>query len=594
MKSHNLSLDLRSLALFRIAIALLLLADLWQRSHNLVAHYSDWGVLPRSALQQIYGATTWLSPYQWNGSPLFTFSLFALTALAYLALLVGFKTRWATFFSWGLLLALQNRNPLLGDIGDLIGRLMLFWALFLPLGARFSLDQALLKSHSALRIADSTQRVFSYATIAFILQLGFIYFFSALLKSRPSWIIDHTAIYYALRVDIFSTPLGTWLTGYPQFLKLLTPVVFYFELLGPMLLLFLSARTWPRTLLVLVFIAFHIGLGLFLSTTLLSCFSIVAWLPLFPSAFWNGLKSWRWFRLRQTLCVYYDADCAFCRHLTFLLCELLCLPASWNRSAQTDPQIQSEIKKHELFMVIDEQGKQWSGFRALLVLLETRSIFDALRLLLRRPLPLRIGEAFCRFVARRQVALSRFAASLRGQRPRLRLSWFEQGAVIACLIYITLWNVYNLEPRRFGRIFPSQLRTLALAMGINQRWGMFAPPTTKDGWMVVEAQQRDGKKVDPFREATPVSWQKPAFVSTVYPDSRWRKYVEGIASRARVRSTYRLYFARFLRQRWNQSHSPDQQILSMRIYYLEETNLLDGTNTPPRKILLASYNYPKG
>ena len=44
--------DLRSLAVLRLGIGLLLLHDLVQRSGDLVAHYTNFGVLPRTAMIQ--------------------------------------------------------------------------------------------------------------------------------------------------------------------------------------------------------------------------------------------------------------------------------------------------------------------------------------------------------------------------------------------------------------------------------------------------------------------------------------------------------------------------------------------------------------
>ena len=44
------SIDLRSLAAFRMALGVLLLADLVMRAQDLSAHYTDWGVLPRDIL----------------------------------------------------------------------------------------------------------------------------------------------------------------------------------------------------------------------------------------------------------------------------------------------------------------------------------------------------------------------------------------------------------------------------------------------------------------------------------------------------------------------------------------------------------------
>src|SRR5215210_7563587 len=45
-----LGADLRSLAAFRVALALLVLADLFNRARDLTAHYTDAGVMPRVSL----------------------------------------------------------------------------------------------------------------------------------------------------------------------------------------------------------------------------------------------------------------------------------------------------------------------------------------------------------------------------------------------------------------------------------------------------------------------------------------------------------------------------------------------------------------
>ncbi|MBC7865092.1 MAG: hypothetical protein IAF38_19110, partial [Bacteroidia bacterium] len=46
----NFALDLRSIALMRMALALVLMTDLIIRSTSLMAHYTDEGVLPLSTL----------------------------------------------------------------------------------------------------------------------------------------------------------------------------------------------------------------------------------------------------------------------------------------------------------------------------------------------------------------------------------------------------------------------------------------------------------------------------------------------------------------------------------------------------------------
>src|SRR5438270_677959 len=47
------SIDLRSLALFRVGLAILFFGDLFERVSNLSAQYTDIGVLPRSLLLRI-------------------------------------------------------------------------------------------------------------------------------------------------------------------------------------------------------------------------------------------------------------------------------------------------------------------------------------------------------------------------------------------------------------------------------------------------------------------------------------------------------------------------------------------------------------
>ena len=129
-------LDLRSLAIFRVGLGLLLLGDLAIRAGDLSAHYTDQGVLPRSALT----ARHYVSLHFLDGTADFQGALFVLAGLAALALLAGWRTRAATVVSWLLLMSLHARNPMILQGGDALLRLLLFWGMFLPLGARWSVD----------------------------------------------------------------------------------------------------------------------------------------------------------------------------------------------------------------------------------------------------------------------------------------------------------------------------------------------------------------------------------------------------------------------------------------------------------------------
>jgi hypothetical protein len=85
--------------------------------------------------------------------------------------------------------------------GDDMLRLLLFWAIFLPWGERYSIQK---KSSYA-------NHYFDWANIGYILLPVSVFFFSALLKTSPEWRTEGTALYYALSLDQIRMPGGTLL-----------------------------------------------------------------------------------------------------------------------------------------------------------------------------------------------------------------------------------------------------------------------------------------------------------------------------------------------------------------------------------------------
>jgi hypothetical protein len=269
------AVDLRSLALFRIAFALLILIDLAGRVQDLTAHYTDWGVLPREALNPALQSAR-LTLHAMGGSPEFVVALFAVQFLAAGLLLVGYRTRWAAFVSWILLVSLQHRNWHVLNGGDIFLRSMLMWGLFLPLGARWSWDAL------RARPPDSTGKISSVAGAALLLQVWIVYFFSAVLKWQdPSW-HDGTAVYYALALDTHATAFGKSLLAYPTLLRVLTHATLWFELIGSCLLFFPFRNAFFRLALVFGFWIFQTGLGLTLELGLFPWVSAAAMLPFLP------------------------------------------------------------------------------------------------------------------------------------------------------------------------------------------------------------------------------------------------------------------------------------------------------------------------
>lgn len=275
------ALDLRSLALFRICLGLVVLTDLGLRAADLDAHYTDWGVLPRDAVADAAWSPWRFSVYFAVGDAACVAGLFLLQATLAVLLIAGVRTRLVTALSWIMLVSLHNRNTLVLNAGDTLLRLQLFWGMFLPLGARFAFDV-----RRRAPLADGHNAFVSTATVAFIVQLCAVYWFAAALKRSPSW-WDGSALRYALHMDLMTKPAGLWLRDIDWLLPPLTHASVRWEWIGP-LLLFVPFRTEAFRLIAIGgFFAFHLGIYVLLQVGIFPLVCLCAWTALLPGSVWN-------------------------------------------------------------------------------------------------------------------------------------------------------------------------------------------------------------------------------------------------------------------------------------------------------------------
>jgi hypothetical protein len=277
-----LGIDLRSLALFRIASGLLLLVDLAARAPLLEANYTDFGAHPRAAAL-LYQQAGGLPSLHWlAGSVRVEAVLFAVAAAAALLLLVGWRTRIATVLSWFLLTSLHARNELVLDGGDHLLRHLLFWSMFLPLGARWSLDARRRGAPPASAI------VFSPASAALLLQVAAVFLVTGLAKTGPEW-TDGTAIRYAIDRRWWTLPFGHWLLAHPWLPELLTPLVRWGEMLGPLALFSPLWTVRLRLLAIPGLLGLLAGLGLGLRLNLFPFITGSGLLLFLPPTLWDAL-----------------------------------------------------------------------------------------------------------------------------------------------------------------------------------------------------------------------------------------------------------------------------------------------------------------
>lgn len=280
-------LDLRSLAVFRVGLGLLVLADLAARSLPgvFIPLHTDLGALPRSTLTWAFPEAGRLSIFMLSGTPSGTALLFLLNAACAVGLLVGWRTRAMSWACWVFALGLQGRNPMVINGGDIYLKLLLLMGCFLPLGRRASLD-----SRCETVVKDNSNAVASVAALWLLLQLVTIYFSSVWHKwSDHSWRYG-LAVHYALSNELFATPLGHWVSGFPFLTRAANWATLMVEGCGALLaLLPPGRRPCLRTLSVMLIWGLHASIMATMSIPLFCMTGVVGWSSLLPSAFWDRL-----------------------------------------------------------------------------------------------------------------------------------------------------------------------------------------------------------------------------------------------------------------------------------------------------------------
>ncbi|SIS03777.1 HTTM domain-containing protein [Natronorubrum thiooxidans] len=277
----RLGIDQRALGAFRIALGLLLLADLAMlRLPGLVTFYTDAGVFPRSTLLEAYPTVGQVSIHALSGAAWFQAVLFAIAGGFALLLLVGYRTRLATLGSLVLFASLHARNPHLANGGDTILLSFLLFGLFLPLEARWSLE--------ARRHPDRRgRRVCSIATAAILVHFVAIYVTNAVLKFQSEPWMDGTAVQQIFQLKQYLTLLGPALSAYPTVLAA-TNWLWIAVLTASALLLVVTGQR--RIALVAAFVATHLGMAATMRLGVFPFVMIAGLLLFLPSGIWDRLE----------------------------------------------------------------------------------------------------------------------------------------------------------------------------------------------------------------------------------------------------------------------------------------------------------------
>ena len=207
LRATYLQIDPRSLGLFRIGFALLLLFDLAHRFRELDFWYTNSGLLPNHTLLWRPAATHMFSFFFMASSGAEARVGFLVCGAVYVCLLFGYRTRTMQLLAAVCRISLNSRLAMLENGGDMVMNLLALFTLALPLGQRFSVDAWRAATPGR---APSNAPVTSLAVLGLLLQFAVIYFFNALSKDGDAW-RKGEAVYFALHLDKYTTELGVYM-----------------------------------------------------------------------------------------------------------------------------------------------------------------------------------------------------------------------------------------------------------------------------------------------------------------------------------------------------------------------------------------------
>lgn len=564
------SIDLRSLALFRVGLAGMIIADLISRARDLSAFYTDSGVLTRaeSVANSHFLRTSlyWISGNEW-----FVGLLFIFAGLVAFLLAVGYRTRLMAVLSWILLLSIQNRNPFLLAGSDNLLLMLSFWAMFLPIHARWSVDAALDTRYQE-NCNDTTSvstQYFSIVSVAALLQVAYLYFFTAVLKTGDPWRVTMDAAYYAVHLDQFATVFGLWIRDFPTLLTIGTYFVWWLEILMPILVFSPVFHVPLRLIAIALLIAMHGTFFLSLKIGLFPFIDLVSLMLFLPGAFWDWIAQRGRGLPREKVIIYFDRDCGFCKK-TCLILRTFLLPAHTPiLEAQDTPEIYEIMERENSWVVKDHQGQTHIHWGALQYLFSLSPVFSPVGWILGRSFLMSVGHRLYKWVAENRGRMGVLSERFLPYRTHQVGHGLVFKITAAYFFYaVTMINIAGIDQWSISK--PQHVEMTERAFRLDQKWNMFAPLPLKLSVMpVIPGKTRDGREVDVYKERmeSPV-WAFPEKrLSADYKNYRWRKYLGRVRSSKNnvIRSGYGGYLCRT----WNNRDIPrDEELATLEIHFM--------------------------
>lgn len=572
---RSLSLDYRSLALYRVLIGFILMADVIYRWPDLTNFYTDVGLIPRALFLSEMTMPWSFSLLLANGSLGFAAVMFGLQFIMGVMLVVGYKSRWAMIGAYLMAVSVHNRCWLVNNGGDDILRAILFISIFLPLDRVFAIDSALTSKEN-----DDKTKTDHFSTwgLAFFFQVFAIYFVGYLLKDSPIWTHDFTAVFYSSRLDIFATPIGVWSRGYPFLQKVATAFTIYLEMLGPLLLVFsfIYGRRWwmVRIMLVILFFGLHMGI---LTTMWIGIFPFICfamWTIFLPGEFWEMLfKPYRSANFGK-LKIYYDQECGFCKKSTLMIREFFLLPEVDILPAQENPSIYKKMMEKTSWVIVNEKGENFYQYQAFIELMRHSPLLKPVTRVAQWITP--IGDKVYFWVSHNRMVMSRYSQFLEPRSKKKPISWLNGVYQLLGAVFFATLLMWNLTTVKKWKISSPVFQNIARWIHVYQEWNMFAPfPKMDNVWVEIPATLSDGSDIELITGDRDIYSVKAAAFYKSIKNEHWRKFYLNVSDR----TDYARYYGGFLCRLWNErkmKRVPDTTLRKMEIIVYSQPILPNG------------------
>lgn len=399
-----------ALGLYRIVLGLLTIYSFALWAKDVDVFFSDDGVLTRETIQTSLGRTVH-TVLLWTGSPMGVRIVLALLFASAVCFTIGYRARLSSVLLFVLVASFHERNNLVLNGGDSVLRTMLFFFMFAPSGAAFSVDALLERGRLPPGTVPDPVLVRPWPQHMMQVQVAVIYFVTAYAKTRGALYHNGTAMYYVFGLVDFNRRGVEQLMNLPVVYSFLTYFVLAAEVSIPFLLWFRATRPYAVALGLLA----H---GWIIGAMIIPVFGtlmLATYLPFFSEAEIDGLiaRLRRRFEGRQAR-VYFDGACASCRRARAVLEGMDLLGRLDARDARSDPPppgLGRDALLDELVLVTP-RGAALRGFDAYRWMAARLPAAAWSTPLWHLPFVAPLGRALCRRLSRARSASSRCDAGL--------------------------------------------------------------------------------------------------------------------------------------------------------------------------------------